>query len=278
MKRKDGPGARRAGAEDTPAQTYWQRQQAPDLRLASDIRQAYRDESDQDQRSLERVLARLLENQAPGTQRVGVPPGAAHPPERIAHMHTRTAQWKHRITLFAAFLCTLVLIGGFLTLAHAGRVNHTSSVGSQQTLTSPPTATTRPISHAIQKAILTAFSGGKGEGIGPGLSGLTPEDHFQVDQVIRLFVLVGVDNGGTVSARWYANGLLLLTSSLSIPAVPPQAPVQTPVPTPARNAPVVLSVPIECSFHIIYTRPATGKVELYWNGQVALALTFVVHA
>lgn len=278
MKRKDGPGARIADAGAEPVRTYRQRQQAPDPRLASDIHRAYRDESDQDQRSLDRVFARLLRNQAPGTQKVGAPPGVVQHPERIACMHTRTAQWQRRMTLFAALLCTLVLIGGFLTLAHAGRVKHTSSVGSQQTLTSTPTLTPRPTSHAIQKAILTASSSGKGEGIGPGLSGLTTEDHFQVGQMIRLFVLVGVDNGGTISARWYANGLLLLASSLPIPALPPQAPVQTPVPTPARNAPVVLSVPIECSFHIMYTRPVTGKVELYWNGQFALALTFVVRA
>jgi hypothetical protein len=34
--------------------------------------------------------------------------------------------------------------------------------------------------------------------------------------------------------------------------------------------------PIESSFSITYGQPAEGKVELYWKGQLAMTLPFVV--
>src|SRR5579885_1165587 len=259
---------------------------APELRLASDILRAYHDETEQDRRSLERVFARLMRDQALARPKVISLPRMIHQQERISPMQNYTAQtssqpqtgWKRRLTLLAAVLCMLVLVGGFLTLANAARANHTTGVGSQSSITPTPQPTRKPAAQVIQKAILTASTIGKGEGIGPGLSGIVPEDHFKVNQQFWLFFLVNEDHGGTVSAKWYADGHPYRSSSLHIPALTDKPAQQTPspVPTPSLNSPGNITVPIESNFSITYNRPASGKVELYWNGQLAVTLSFVV--
>lgn len=270
MKRKHSPRTRMTDAPvDGPG---LQQAISPEMRLAADIRQAYQDETDQDQRSLKRVFARLQQDHLPGEQRASIRSGTAYPAERISSLDETAGQWRRRIALLAATLCLLVLVAGFVSLAHVARITRSTVVGAPM----PPRATGSAGPLAIRKALLCILPVG-GEGVGPGLSGLTPSDHFQVGQQFWLFFLVDATHAGTVSVRWYADGLLYHTSERAIPAFPQTFPVGTPLPTPARNAPVQISGPSESNFGITYGRPAHGKVELYWNGQLALTLYFVVH-
>ncbi len=257
---------------------------APDLRLASDIRRAYQAETEQDRRSLQRVFARLVRDQELARPKVIAFPRITQQSERISTMQDYTVQtssqpktgWKRRLALFAAILCMFVLVGGFLTLANAAHANHPAGVGSQTSAS--PRSSGKPASQVIQKAILTASTIGKGEGIGPGLSGIVPEDHFKVNRQFWLFFLINEDHGGTVSAKWYADGQLYRSSSLHIPALPNKPSQQTasPAPTPSLSSPGNITAPIESNFSVTYDLPATGKVELYWNGQLAITLSFVV--
>jgi hypothetical protein len=132
--------------------------------------------------------------------------------------------------------------------------------------------------YAIDRAILSTSPIGKGEGIGPGLSGLTPADHFRAGHPFWLFFLVKATCGGTVLAKWYANGHFYRISSRYIPALPARLSARTPVPAPGCKSLVEVSISIESDFSITYGQPAAGRVELYWNGQFAMTLFFVVRA
>lgn len=185
----------------------------------------------------------------------------------------RKTGWKQRLGVFAAILCTMVLVGGFLTIVNAARVNRTTSVGSQIEITPTPQPIARPASHAIPKAVLTAAPTGNSEGIGPGLSGITATNHFTVGQQFWIFFLVNDDGGGTVTVKWYANSRLFSSSSQYISPVPMVSSRGGVPPTPA---PTASPVPIESNFSTTYDQPAAGKVELYWKGQLAMTLFFVV--
>jgi hypothetical protein len=203
----------------------------------------------------------------------------------------RKTGWEQRLGVFAAILCTMVLVGGFLTIVNAARMNRTTSVGSHIEITPTPQPIARPASHAIPKAVLTAAPTGNGEGIGPGLSGITATNHFTVGQQFWLFFLVNDDGGGTVTVKWYANSRLFSSSSQYISPVPmvssrggvppTPAPQRTPTPVPTASVPptpgpTASPVPIESNFSTTYDQPAAGKVELYWKGQLAMTLFFVV--
>ena len=291
MKRKNDPGAHMP--DNRPGQDLQRRQQtrqsraeASDLRLASDIRRAYQDEINQDRRSLQRVFARLMRDQAPARPKILSLPAMTPQPQRISVPHKHAVQmlaqpergWKRRLALFAALLCTLVLTGGFLILASATRANSPTSTGSTITPTPARQSTTYPAAKSIPLALLTASDRGNSEGIGPGLSGLVPSRHFQVGQKFWLFFLVDA-SGGTVSAKWYADGRFYHVSSLSVPAwpTPPPAQASSSRPTPSPNSPGDAS-PLESNFSMTYDRQATARVELYWNGQLATTLSFVVTA
>ena len=195
----------------------------------------------------------------------------------------RKTGWEQRLGVFAAILCTMVLVGGFLTIVNAARVNRTTSVGSQIEITPTPQPIARPASHAIPKAVLTDAPTGNSEGIGPGLSGITATNHFTVGQQFWIFFLVNDDGGGTVTVKWYANSRLFSSSSQYISPVPMVSSRGGVPPTPAPTAsvpptpgPTASPVPIESNFSTTYDQPAAGKVELYWKGQLAMTLFFVV--
>jgi len=255
---------------------------APDLRLAYDLRRAYQDETDQDRHSLEHVFIGLVGNQATARPKIISLPKLDQQQERISVMQKNATQpfsqsntgWKRRLSVFAAVLCTMLLVGGFLTLFNAVRVNHTTSAGSQMEVTPTPQPTDSPASHAIQKAVLTDSPTGNSEGIGPGLSGITATNQFTVGQQLWIFFLVNDDGGGTVAVKWYANSRLSSSSSQSLPATPRGGP--SPAPTPSRNSPASAASPVESNFSTTYDQPAAGKVELYWKGQLAMTLFFVV--
>lgn len=306
MKHDNGPGSHITDEHiDGLVQNLQQRKKArqsladvPDLRLADDIRRAYQDETDQDQLSLEQVFTRLVEGQATARPKIISLSKIDQQQERISAVQNNTFQtfsqrkpgWKRRLSVFAAILCMMVLIGGFLAIFNAERASHTTGVGSQIEVTPTPQPTGSPASHAIQKALLTAADTGNSEGIGPGLAGLTGATQFSVGQKFWLFFIVNDNGGGTVAVKWYTNGSLYSSSSQYIPSVPVSSsrggipptpgPGRTPTPAPTTSVPSTptptASVPVESNFSVTYNRPAQGKVELYWHGQLAMTLLFVV--
>jgi hypothetical protein len=255
---------------------------APDLRLTYDLRRAYQDETDQDRHSLERVFLGLVGNQATARPKINSLPKIDQQQERISVMQKNAIQpfsqrktgWERRLNVFAAILCTMLLVGGFLTIFNAARVNHTTSVGSQIEVTPTPQPTDSPASHAIPKAVLTDSPTGNSEGIGPGLSGITATNQFTVGQQFWIFFLVNDDSGGTIAVKWYANSRLYSSTSRYLPATSRGEP--SPAPTPSRNSPASTASPVESNFSTTYDQPAAGKVELYWKGQLAMTLFFVV--
>ncbi len=296
MKYDNGPGSHmRNGLIDGFIQNVQQRQKtrhdladAPDQRLADDIRRAYQGETDQDQLSLERVFTRLVEGQVTARPKIISLSRIDQQQERISAMQNDTLQtfsprqpgWKRRLSVLAAILCMMVLVGGFFAIFNVERASHTTGTGSQIKVTPTPQPTSSPASHAIQKALLTASNRGSSEGVGPGLSGLTGATHFSVGQKFWLFFIVN-NGGGTVAAKWYANGSLYSSSSQYIPYVPVSSSRGGILPTPElKKTPTpepTASEPATSSFSITYNQPAQGKVELYWKGQLAMTLLFVVN-
>ena len=214
----------------------------------------------------------------------------------------RQTGWKRRLSVFAAILCMILLIGGFLTVFNMIHASHTTSVGSQngRTLTLQPAKS--PASHAIQKALLSDSVAGNSEGVGPGLSGIASQNHFTVGQRIWLSYIWSAEESGTVVVKWYANGHLSSSSSQYMHYEAPYqgrgiaptptvsggiAPTPTAsggiVPTPTvsggiapTSGPGSSSVPIESDLSTTYDQPTAGKVELYWKGQLAMTLFFAV--
>lgn len=306
MKHDNGPGSHITDERiDELVQDLQQRQEmhqsladAPDLRLAYDIRRTYQDETDQDQHSLERVFTRLAGNRATARPKIISLPKIDQQQERIFALQKNAIQtfsqhkpgWRRHLSVFAAILCTMLLIGGFLTIVNAVRTNRTTSVGSQIVITPTPQATRptgSPASHVIPQAILTDSLTGNSEGIGPGLSGIAATNHFTVGQHFGIFFLVNDNGGGAVTVKWYENSRLYSSSARYIPPLPAVSPRKgaspaptpsrnSPVPTPSRNSPARTASPVESSFSVTYDQPAEGKVELYWNGKLAVTLLFVV--
>ena len=200
----------------------------------------------------------------------------------IQMVSQRETGWRRRLSVFAAILCTMVLVGGLVTILNAVRANHTTTVGSQMVGTPALQPTPHATSDAISKAILTDSLSGNSEGIGPGLAGITGTTHLMVGQKFWVVFLLTDDSGGTITVKWYANNRLYSSSSQYQPPLSKGlSPVPTPsrpspAPTPSRNSPVRPGTPIESSFSINYAQPGEGKVELYWKGQLAMTLFFAV--
>jgi hypothetical protein len=267
---------------------------APDLRLALDIRYAYQAEADEDQRSLERVLARLTGDDVADRPKVIFLPQANKPQKRMSTMQTNTmnsspqpkdkgkSSWTKHVGLIAAVLCITLLVGGFLTVLNATHAGRTTGVGSHTTVTPTPQPTAPQV---IQKAILTDSRAGNSEGVGPNLAGISSKTHFTVGQQFWIFFLAKAPNEGTATVKWYENNTLYKTSSQELISVPANSSGTTPAPTPSGNAPLPTPsgnssatniLPVESNFSITYNQAGTGKVELYWNGQLELTLYFTV--
>src|SRR6266536_1880702 len=80
-----------------------------------------------------------------------------------------------------------------------------------------------------------------------------PANQFKVDDTIFLTYSVHPKSPGIVTARWYPNNNYYQISTS----------------TPIKDA-------SSGYFPMQYLQPAEGKVELYWNGQLAVTLFFVV--
>jgi hypothetical protein len=87
---------------------------------------------------------------------------------------------------------------------------------------------------------------------------LEPGNVFAPNQVIYLTYTVHAQSPGVVVLKWYTDDILFKT-------------ITTPPITPAKNSPFTNGVT-----SILYTQPVEGKVELYWNNQLAVRLYFVV--
>jgi hypothetical protein len=194
----------------------------------------------------------------------------------IQMVSQRETGWRRRLSAFAAILCTIVLVGGLVTVLNAVRANRTTTVGSQVVETPALQQTPHPTSSAISKAILTDSLSGNSEGIGPGLAGITGTTQLTVGRKFWVVFLLTDDSGGTVTVKWYANNRLYSSSSRYQLPLSTATSQPSPAPTPSRNSPVRPDTPIESSFSITYGQPAEGKVELYWKGQLAMTLPFVV--
>lgn len=266
----------------------------PDLRLTLDIRHAYQAETDEDQRSLERVLARLVGNETADQPKVIFLPQASKTQKRMSTMQNNTMNsspqlrvnggWKKRVGLIAAVLCVALLMGGFLTVLNATHAGRTTGAGSRTSVTPTPQPTAPQV---IQKAILTDSRAGNGEGIGPNLAGISSKTHFTVGQQFWIFFLAKAPNKGTVTVKWYENNTLYKTSSQELISVPANSSGTTPAPTPSGKAPLPTPsgnssatniLPVESNFGITYNQAAAGKVEIYWNGHLEVTLDFVVSA
>lgn len=173
------------------------------------------------------------------------------------------------VNAIAAVLVVSLLV---VTSLFLFRSHPQTTTGSQPTVAA---------SHVILKAELTS-SPGNGEGVGPGLAGIVSQNRFTAGQKIWLFYIWSANESGTVMVKWYANDRLYNSSSQHMDyiaphqgqGIPPTPGLQT-APTPGSTP---SSAPITSNFSTTYTQPAMGKVELYWNGNLATTLSFVVNS
>jgi WD40 repeat protein len=156
MKKDHFPHANKLDASITELiQSVKQRGDAagePEMRMTDDIRRAYQAEADEDARSLERVLARLVREGAQEQQKVISPPRIYQKQERMSSMQPNTTdsftvsveqrakgRLLRRVGALAAVLCLLALVGGFLTILNSFHTKPANSnVASHSTGTPTP--------------------------------------------------------------------------------------------------------------------------------------------
>ena len=80
-----------------------------------------------------------------------------------------------------------------------------------------------------------------------------PTNQFKVGETIYLTYSVHPKSPGTVTARWYTNNNFYQQSN-----------------------PIMIKDAASGYIQMQYLQPLEGKVELYWNGQLAITLLFVV--
>ena len=227
---------------------------APELRMADDIRHAYGAEAHEDGRSLDRVLARLRGDQGDARSQVLSHSHIVRQQERISTMqHSLDAlargkssrRWQQRAALLVAVVFLALLTGGLLTVfgvLHAGQTSPTASVASQ---------------------VITAVALSDNT----NLAGQAPAvQHFTVGQTIWLTSLINtgkIPGSGVLTVKWYENDRLYATSTHNVQAPKGQA-----------VATAMKAIPLRT--HQVYTQPGNGQVEVYWNGQLVTTLHFVV--
>jgi len=229
---------------------------APELRMAYDIRRAYQAETREDTRSLERVLARLRRDQAAAQSQALFVPRISQQPERISTMQhsidtfTRgktSTRWQQRAGVLAAALFLTMLVGGLLTTLGVIHAGHTS----------PPTAQGTVPTSSVTSVVLA-------DNVNQTSQAPTVQ-HFTVGQTIWLtsMINVGKTGSGVLTLKWYENGRLYAISKRGFQAPQGQA-----------VATAMKVIPLRA--HEVYTQPGNAKVEVYWNGQLVTTLNFVV--
>jgi hypothetical protein len=133
----------------------------PEVRLMDDIRRTYQAEVDEDARSLERVLSRLVDESAREETRGPVFPHIDQKEERILHMQNATDvlplgsprkprnRWVQRVGVLAATLICVALVGSLSLVLAAMHSKPASSITGSQSLS---TNTTTPASPASCQA------------------------------------------------------------------------------------------------------------------------------
>lgn len=224
----------------------------PELRIAHDIRRAYQPEALEDARSLDRVLAKLMEDQARTQSKPLFLPTVSRQPERISTMqHTldtsirgkSSRSWQKPVSLLAAVVFFALLVGGMLTALGVMHTNQTSPTASVTSQVITSVALSDNINQTTQTSTVQSFT---------------------VGQTIWLVINVGKKSGsGLLMVKWYENGHLYTTTKHGI-----QVPKGQVIATTAKA--------ISERTHQVFTQPGDGKVEIYWNGQLVKTLHFVV--
>lgn len=273
------------------------RQQEPSAALTQALKLVCEEDAASLARVRERYTARLQAMSAPSIQ-IATHVLPSHSRRKELAMHNladknasmsiqppskRTDRPRPRRSVFVSTIAAVIAIGLiaatslFLFHGHTQTNTGTGSPGSPKVAT--PTAI--PASQIIPKAVLTSPSGISGEGVGPGLSGITSQTQFTVGQQIWLEYIWSGYSSGPVVVKWYVGGSLYKTYSDNMIYTAPLAPGQDPGNIQETPIPGVASNPISVgpgSNRITFDQPVTGKVELYWNGQLAQTLSFVVNA
>ncbi len=163
--------------------------------------------------------------------------------------------------IFCSVILTFLLTacgGGETTLTSTTKLSLTATpmptltiyTGKGQPLPDPPNKSDRgPASNIIPAAATTLR-------IDPNNIALQPQNTFQVG--IPFYVTYSVqlpDKAGVVTVKWYMNNLYFGS---------------------AKSQQINTKMTINGSASIAFTQPAEGKVELYWNDQLAQRLYFVV--
>ena len=227
---------------------------APQLRMAHDIRRAYQTEARDDAHSLERVLAKLREDQAKTQGQEFSLAHVTRPPERISTMQHRldtlawsksSRKWLQPAGMLAATLFLTLLIGGLLTMLGVIHIGQTA-----------PTA--RSASQVVTSVALSANSN--------QMAQASTTQTFTVGQTIWLTSMINMakmTGSGVLTVKWYENNRLFATATHT---------VQIPKEQAVAGAEKAISV----RAHQVFTQPGDGKVEVYWNGQLIETLHFSV--
>jgi hypothetical protein len=236
-------------------QTHQSLVDVPELRMAHDIRRAYQTETREDGRSLDRVLVKLLGDQAAVHIQVPFLPSATQQQERISTMQhsidTRiggktSRGWQRRAAILAAVLFLTLLVGGLLTVlgvVHQGQGTLPTSSVASNVITSVTLS-----DNAIQSGQVSTVQ------------------HFAVGQTVWLTSMINVvkmTGSGTLTLKWYEDNHLYATSTRNVQAPQGQAVADALKVIPVRTRQV-------------YTQPGDAKVAVYWNGQLVTTLHFVV--
>ncbi|HET9919523.1 MAG TPA: hypothetical protein VFQ30_06760 [Ktedonobacteraceae bacterium] len=231
-----------------------------ELRLTQDICRAYQTEACEDARSLERVLARLIEDQVEVPSKVLFLPHVSQRQEEIStmqhsidtHVQGKNRRgWQKRSGLIAAALFFTLLVGGVLTVLgviHAGNASQATGGSALSNSGFASIASVALSDSANQTAQASSVQ------------------HFTVGQTIWLngMVNMGKKAGSNVlMVKWYEDGHLIATSKRGF-----QTPKDQSVATALKA--------ITLHSHQMYMQPGDGKAEVYWNGQLVTTLHFVV--
>lgn len=227
---------------------------APGLRMTHDIRYAYQAETREDARSLERVLARLREDQVEAKSKVLFFPHVYQQQERISTMQSSldtfvrgktSRRWQSRAGVLAAILFLTLLVGGLLTVLNVVHLGPTAQV-------------TSPASSIVTSVGLSDNANQAGQAI--------TVQHFTVGQTIWLTGMIDLgktSGSGVLTVKWYENDHLYATTRRDF-----QTPKDQSISTALKA--------ITLRAHQAYGEPGNGKAEVYWNGQLVTTLHFVI--
>ncbi len=225
---------------------------APELRIAHDIRRAYRGEAREDARSLERVLARLKEDQTSMPSEILFLPHAAqasemsrtapHCPGTPVGSKSRRG-WQPRARLLVAAVLLTLLAGGLLTMSGLLPTGQVSPIvgSASQVITS--LVLSDDANQTTQTSTMQTFAAG------------------QTIWLTSMIDMKKIKSSGILTVKWYENDQLVATSKRDFR-----------VPKGKLIAMAMKAIPVRA--HQVFTKPGEGKVELYWNGQLVTVLHF----